>query len=197
MATPLALSLTGIITLTIPSAGSSLSTSANTFFIAGMVAVIGIAFAIVSFWFYREGFVAFGPLDERFKWSATYASLAILGLAFVLPGLVLVLVVLFPCVTPSGAVAIDCASLGTIFVGLVILLIGLVLLALGYVGTLAGIWRLGDFYGESLFNVGAVMILFPFLSVIGQVLVLVGAGRSQSKIRRSSSTALRAAPASP
>jgi len=197
VATPLALSLTGIVTLTIPSAGASLSNSANTFFFAGLIAVIGIAFAIVSFLFYRDGFVALRSLDERFKWSATYASLAILGLAFVLPGLVLVLAVLLPCITPTGAVAIACASLGALFTGLAILLIGLILLVIGYVGILVAIWRLGDCYGESLFNVGAVLTLFPFLSIIGEILVLVAASRAESKVRRSSVAARRGALPSP
>jgi uncharacterized membrane protein len=193
----LVFSWTGYHALSVTSTGTGLTTPGNALNFLVLEVFIGLALSIVSFWFYRDGFLALRTLDERFRWSAAYAWLAILGGVIVGLGLLLVLVVLFPCITTYGMSWPSCFSFIPVTSGLVILAVGLIVFLIGYIGTLVAIWRLGARYRESLFNIGAVLALFPFLNVLGEVLVFVAASRAESKVRQSTASARNGAPTSP
>ncbi len=111
--------------------------------------------------------------------------LIFVGIAIVLAVGVALLALVFQAITCAGAgnpVTSACLNLGT-FLDLILLLgVAAILALIGYIGLLIGIWRLGTRYGESLFKVGAVLLIIPLLSVIGVILILVAARSSRAKL---------------
>jgi hypothetical protein len=188
VAVPLALSLSGHFSITIPSTGGTVSFDQATLVAVIGIAIVGLVLSILSFWYYREGFLAVRPVDSRFSSAPTWALLTIIGLVMVTFGLIIVLVgflQLLSCAgtTPSSIPA-GCVDLGALLGGAALLLIGAIILLIGYIGTLVAIWRLGTRYNETLFKVGAVLLIFPYLSIIGQILILVGASSARAKVQR-------------
>jgi len=200
VAVPLALSSSGHFTISIPASGSTLPFTATALYLVLGVALIGLALSMVSFWFYRDGFIALRGIDARFSSSPTWALLVIIGLVMVWLALVAVLVgllQLLSCVGAGTTIPTSCVSLGVLLGGLALLFVGLVVLLIGYIGTLVAIWRLGDRYGNSLFKIGAVMLIIPFLSIVGQILILIGASSAQSQVRQRPAFAMAPSMASP
>jgi Protein of unknown function (DUF973) len=187
VAVPLALSSSGYFRISIPTAGSAVSYSLTALYVVLGVAVAGLAISLISFYFYREGFLAFRTVDSRFSSSPTWALLVIIGLILLCLGLVAVLAgiaELIACAGTSTTLPAGCGSFGVVLGGAGLLLAAVIVLLIGYIGTLVAIWRLGDRFGDSLFKVGAVLLIIPFLSVVGQILVLVAASGARSKIQQ-------------
>jgi Protein of unknown function (DUF973) len=185
VAVPLALSSVGYISISIPATGSSVGYGVSAVYTVLGIAIVGLAISILALWLYREGFLAIRPVDNRFSSSPTWALLAIVGLIMVCLGLVAVLVGLVQLLTCSGAattVPVSCVPLGALLGGAALLVIGLIVLLIGYIGTLVAIWRLGDRYDTSLFKIGAVLLIIPFLSIVGQILVLVAAHGARTRV---------------
>ena len=109
-----------------------------------------------------------GPHDDRFRWSPSFAWLAILGMVFVWIGVTALILAL---------------STFVLYLGLGLLVIGAVQILVGAIGTLVGLWRLGVRYNESMFEVGAILTLLPVLSIGGQLPVLFGAARALSRLQ--------------
>lgn len=187
VALPLAFSFTGTFSFSVPAAGSAYTYSGTAIAFVIGTALVGLTLTLVSLWFYREGFLALRTVDGSFSSTPTFALLAVIGLVMVWAGLVLVLVellTLLSCVTVGGVIPASCVALGGLLGGLALLLIGLILVLIGYIGTLVGIWRLGTRYGDSLFKIGAVLLIFPFLSVVGEILILVAASHAETRVRQ-------------
>ena len=187
VALPLALSSLGYFTFTVPTAGGTFSYSQTSLALPIGTVLVGLALTLVSLWFYRDGFQTIRAVDDRFRSAPTYVLLAIIGIVVVLLGLVLLLVELFQilsCAVSGAPIPTSCISLGGVLGGLALALIGVILLLIGYIGMLVAIWRLGTRYGDSLFKIGAVLLIFPYLSVVGQILILVAASRAESQVRQ-------------
>jgi hypothetical protein len=187
VAVPLALSSTGYFRIALPSSGSAVSYGLGALYLVLGVAVAGLAISIVSFWFYRDGFLSFRRVDIRFASSPTWALLVIIGLVMVCLGLVALLAGLaqvLSCTGVSTTIPPSCVNVGALLGGAALLLVGAIVLLIGYIGTLVAIWRLGDRFGSSLFKVGAVLLIFPFLSIVGEILILVAASNARSLVQQ-------------
>lgn len=187
VAVPLALSRSGYFTIAIPASGGTVTFDQTSLIVVLGTAMVGLVLSIVSFWFYRDGFVAIRAVDSRFSSTPTFALLVVVGLVIVAIALVLVLegfVQLLSCAGSATVFPTSCINVGALLGGVALLLLGLIILLIGYIGTLVGIWRLGTRYNETLFKVGAILIIIPFLSIVGQILVLLGASGARSKIRQ-------------
>lgn len=167
VAAPILFSSTGYLRLSIPSPGTYSSGIVSTSLFVPFTFLVGLTFSFVAFWFYHDGFAALRTLDERFRWSPSFAWLAIIGIVLVLVGLAALDLALFAFV---------------LYFGLGLLALGTVLILVGVIGILVGLWRMGVRYHESLFQVGAFLTLLPFLSLVGQLLVLWGSTRVRSRI---------------
>jgi uncharacterized protein DUF973 len=187
VAVPLVLSSTGYYSFSVPAAGAPVRfTAAHAYAVLG-VAVVGVVISVVSFWYYRRGFLALRGIDAKFASSPTWALLVIIGLPILALGLLALLaslLQLLACAGTSITIPASCVNVGSLLGGLGLLAIGLIVLFIGYIGTLVAIWRLGDRYGNSLFKIGAVLLIFPFLSIVGQILVLVASSSAQTTVRQ-------------
>jgi hypothetical protein len=187
VAVPLGLSSSGYFRISIPAAGSTVAYSLTALYVVLGVAVAGLAISLFSFYYYREGFLAFRSVDSRFSSSPTWAMLVIIGLVLLCLGLVALLAglaLLVACAGTSTTFPASCGGLGAVLGGAALLLVAVIVLLIGYIGVLVAIWRLGDRFGDSLFKVGAVLLIIPFLSVVGEILVLVAASGARSKIQQ-------------
>ena len=187
VAVPLALSSTGYFRVSIPAAGSALAFGQTAVYVVLGVALVGLAISIFSFYYYREGFLAFRTVDPRFSSSPTWALLVIIGLVLICLAFVAILAAfaqLIACTGTSTTIPASCLNVLAVLGGVGLLFVGVIVLLIGYIGTLVAIWRLGDRFGDSLFKVGAVLLIIPFLSIVGQILVLVAASGARSKVQQ-------------
>lgn len=187
VAFPLALSLSGHFNITIPASGGTVTIDQTALVGVLGIALFGLVLSMLAFWFFRGGFLSLRSVDQRFSTAPTWALLTIVGLVLVGLGLVLFLggfVQLLACIGPSSSIPASCIPLGLILGGAALLLIGVIVLLIGYIGTLVAIWRLGTRYDDSMFKIGAVLFIIPFLSIVGQILVLVAASGARTKIQQ-------------
>jgi uncharacterized membrane protein len=136
---------------------------------------------------YRGAFRTLAGIDSRFATPSTLTLVLIVALVLVVLVGAGIFVVVYQAVECAGAgnpLTSSCLSLGTAL-GLVGLLGVVAIVALvGFVGLLIGIWRLGTRYGESMFKVGAVLLIIPLLNFVGAVLILLAARSARERIGR-------------
>lgn len=172
--------------------GTSISVDLTGLYVLIAVGAVGLLFSLVELWLYRRAFRTLAPNDPRFS---TPASLTLLALvALVLLALVAVALVgefyeAIQCAGSGNAITSACLNFGAALGLLALVGVLAIILFVGYIGLLIGIWRLGTRYGEGLFKAGAVLLIFPFLSFIGLILILVAARSASGKIPGGSSAA--------
>lgn len=181
---PLFSSLGGGYSFSVPMGGSTTSltnAAVSTFF--GIV-IVGLAIAIVSYLFLRSGFARLRAVDGRFASTPTFAIVAIVGLVMVAAGLGVFLgwlLQLLSCAGSLSTIPSSCVNLGTLLGGVALLGIGGIILLVGVIGTVVGIWRLGDRYNDVLFKVGAILLIF--FGFVGAILLLIGVVRAERNVR--------------
>jgi uncharacterized protein DUF973 len=160
--------------------------------LAGLVGV-GVVLVLLQLWYYRQAFHGLARTDPRFSTPSTLALLAFVALVIIvlMIGALLGLVYqAFVCAGSGGVITSTCIN-GAEVLGVVLLLvIAALVYVVGYIGLLIGIWRLGTRYGESMFKVGAVLLIIPLLNVVGLILILVAAQSARGKIGAESSPLL-------
>lgn len=141
--------------------------------------VVGVALGILELLLWRDAFRILRAREPGFATPASLATVAIVGVVLALVGLALLLIALgqlIRCAGPGNVVSLSCARNIPLLVPSVLLVFSAAIVALvGYVGVLIGIWRLGSHFAEPMFKVGAVLLLVPFLSLVGSILLLVAA----------------------
>lgn len=187
VAVPLTLSYGGYIRLGLPAAGSPFMFASNALYTVLGIALVGFALTIVSFWLYRGGFVHLRGVDPKFASSPTWPLLLIVGLVLVALALVyfvVAIVQIIACAGTSPTIPLSCVSLGALLGALALVGIGAIVGLIGFIGTLVAIWRLGDRYENSLFKIGAVLLIFPYLNVVGEILILVAASNARTQVQQ-------------
>ena len=153
----------------------------------GAVAGIGLVFAFLELFLYRQAFRTLAPIDPRFSTPSSLVLAAIVGLAIVVLagiGLFVVFYQAILCAGSGGMITTACLAAGTVL-GLVgVLLVAAIIVLVGYIGLLVGIWRLGTRYNEGLFKVGAILLIIPILNLVGVILILVAARSARDKVAR-------------
>lgn len=176
-------SVTSLISVSSGGSGASISLPA----LYGLVglAAVGLVLGLLYLWFFRKAFQSLSVVDGNFSTPSTLTLLAIIGLVGIVlvgAGFVALIFQAISCAGSGNPITTACLSLGSV-VGLAILLLIVAILALvGYIGLLIGIWRLGTRYDSALFKVGAVLMIIPYVSVAGVILVLLGAHFSRRKL---------------
>jgi len=139
--------------------------------------VTGLALALVGFLLYGRAFRTLRDEERGFSTPASLAVVAVIGLVLVMAGLLLFLVAIAQAIACAGTgnpLTSSCVLTGTFWDGVALLIVGLIVLLVGYIGILIGIWRVGTRFDNSLFKVGAILLIIPYLSVVGEILILVG-----------------------
>jgi hypothetical protein len=76
----------------------------------------------------------------------------------------------------------SCLLSNTFWGGVALLGLGGLLAFVGYIGVLLGIWRLGTRYADAMFKVGAILLIIPYINLIGAILILIGARTARRKV---------------
>ena len=161
-------------------------------YLLAVTAGVSLILTILELIFYRSAFRTLAGHDPRFSTPASLVLLVLVALALVLVLGGAIVVVVYRAIVCAGAgnpITSACLDVRTALT--LILLLGVIAIValVGYFGLLMGIWRLGTRYGESLFKAGAVLLIIPYLSVLGVILILVAARSSRAKLAaRSPST---------
>lgn len=196
---PLVANLTGSSFLVVPTSGGGVP-SVNTTGLYSVLgaAVTGVFLSVLALVYLRGGFVQLRSVDRRFGSTPTFVLLALI--AFVIVGLGLVvllagLVQLLNCVAGLSTIPSSCltgGAAGALFGGLGLLVVGAILLLVGGIGTVIGVWRLGDRYQDGLFKAAA--ILWIFFAVVGAILLLIAAMHAETAVRQAPAVAATPGP---
>jgi succinate dehydrogenase hydrophobic anchor subunit len=175
-----------LFTVTTNSSGTTTFTAnqSNLSVFVGVVAT-AVILTFLELIFFRLAFVDLGRIDSRFSTPGTLVLLMLVALPillFALLGLVYVLEQAITCAGSVNPITSACLDMGTFLAIAAVLGITAILLLVGYIGLLIGIWRLGSRYSSDGFKVGAVLLIFPVLSIAGVVLILVSARSARERI---------------
>lgn len=175
--------LTGLIGATTTSAGTTISLPSPWFWVGyfGVLVAVELATLVLI----HSSFRSLVPVDRRFSSPSTLAVVAIVGVAFAVVGGALLFAGLYQavnCVGSGHPLTRGCLFTGLFVGGLVLVVVGAIALLVGYIGILIGIWRLGTRHDESLLKVAAILLIFPFVNIVGAILMLVGARSSLRKV---------------
>ncbi|MGA8709638.1 MAG: DUF973 family protein [Thermoplasmata archaeon] len=185
--TPIVSTFTGATTT---SSGSAFSIDLTSLYVLIALGGVGIILALLEFWYYRQAFRTLAQTDRRFSTPASLTLLAFVALVIILVlvgALIGLIYQAFVCAGSGGVITSTCVD-ATQILGLVVLIgITAIVLFVGYIGLLIGIWRLGTRYGDSKFQVGAVLLIFPLLNIVGLILILVAAQSARGKLGLESS----------
>ena len=175
--------ISGLISVTTSSSGAKISLPSPWLWVAYLLGGAVVALTeILLFW---AAFRGLAREDRSFSTPASLAVVAFVGVVLALTGLGVFLKALYDAVACAGTgvpIPSSCLTTGTFWAGVALLGIGALLAVIGYVGVLVGIWRLGTRYVDSLFKVGAVLLIFPYLNLIGGVMILVAARKARGKV---------------
>jgi hypothetical protein len=144
-------------------------------------------FGIIEALLYYRAFARLADRDLRFRTPATLTL--VLAITTGLVSLILFvtleqLLAAQTCLNNSTSTnATGCISRDRVGGLVLAVLIGIVAFV-GFIGLLIGIWRLGGKYEDSKFKVGAVLLLFPFLDLVGAILILLAAREAIHRLGR-------------
>ncbi len=166
--------------VTFAGATGGVTVSVPPLWVAIALAISGAIIAIAEILAFRAAFGGLAYFDRRFATPAKLASLMLIGSLVVLVAGVVLLDFLYGAVQCAGTgnvVPASCISLSTLWLGLALAGVGGLVTLVGYLGVVVGVWRLGGRYRVGLFRVGAVLLLIPFVSALGSIIVAFGAWR--------------------
>jgi hypothetical protein len=146
---------------------------------------IGGALGLVALWLYRSAFATLAPLDRRFSTPAVLAVLAVIGAAVALIGVYFLLHALYgavQCVGAGNPITRGCLLTGEFWLGLALVAVGGIVALVGFIGVLIGLWRIGTRYDETLVKVGAILLIIPYVSVVGGILIAIGASQARGRL---------------
>ncbi|MGC1839101.1 MAG: DUF973 family protein, partial [Candidatus Acidiferrales bacterium] len=130
------------------------------------------------------------PVDSRFSTPAMLVLMALVSLVILVVAGLGVFYLLYQealCLTSQNPATLSCIEPGTFLALAGILVVTAIVAVVGYIGLLVGIWRLGTRYGEGLFKAAAILLIFPGLSLVGAILIIVCCHSLQHRLRRGTS----------
>lgn len=83
---------------------------------------------------------------------------------------------------PNGSAPRFSPALGAAFA---VFGLAAVALLVGIIGIIIGLWRAGTRYDETLIKVGGILMIIPYVAIVGPILVLLGASSALKKIPQS------------
>jgi hypothetical protein len=178
------INVSGLVSVSTGSSGTTVSLPPAWIWAVLLVVVAG--FDLAELFLYRSAFRDLSPGDPRFSTPASLAIVAFIGLVLAFLGVAAFLSALYSAVACAGSgmpIPSSCLLTSTFWAGVALLGIGALIAVIGYIGVLIGIWRLGTRYEAPAFKVGAILMIIPYLGVIGAILILIAARTSRGKIK--------------
>ena len=176
--------VSSIVSTSTSGSGTSVSLNLSGLYLLVVVAGIGLVLTILELWFYRQAFRALAPGDRRFATPATLVLVALVALVIVILAAIGLVDLVYQAILCSGSgnpITSTCINVGNILGLAAVVGIGAIILLVGFIGLLIGIWRLGTRYGEGMFKVGAILLIFPVLNFVGLILILLAARSARGK----------------
>jgi len=161
-------------------AGGGTSLPIPPFWVTLSLVVGGSAVALAETLAFYSAFRGLAYFDYRFSTPSKLAFLQLVGELVILFGAVVLMAFIYGAIQCAGAghaVPSGCINLSTFWAGFALLGIGSIIALIGYIGVVVGVWRLGTRYRVRLFRIGALLMLIPYVSGLGSVLVAVAARR--------------------
>ena len=155
------------------------------------VAAVAGAFSALQYFLYGRAFAALAPNDRRFRTPARLSWVAIAGVIIAIGAVAWVLYLFGGIVScAAGVVPIPSSCIspytGRLIGAAGIALLGALLTLIGLIGIWLGLWRLGTRYDAVLFKVGMVLSIFPYINLVGYILIIIAAwGVRQRAMARS------------
>ncbi len=181
---PVVASVLGSFPLAAPTAGGTATIPESTVWGIFGIAAVGVLFSAVSYGFLRAGFARLRPLDRKFSSTPSFAVVAVVGFILVALGLLLLasgLISALRCAAGVTPLPTACVPVGTFLGAVGLIVLGGVVVLVGVIGTLVGIWRLGDRYEDGLFKAGAILLVL--FGIVGSILLLVAVVRAEGLVR--------------
>jgi hypothetical protein len=122
-------------------------------------------------------FASLRTVDDRFRSPATLTLLAVIALPIAALGAALLLqgLVGTTCTNPTASNPGGCSFGAGVGPGIALVVVGAILALIGVIGgVLIGLWRVGTRYNQDTMHVAVILSIFPFLQIIGWILILVG-----------------------
>lgn len=149
------------------------------------VYVVAVAFVIAQYWFFRKAFRALAPTDGGMRTPASLAILPVIGLIVLLGGFLWILAQAYHAVQCANGVTpipSSCFTGGLLLGAAGILAIGAIVALVGVIGVWLGLWRMGTRYSQSMFKIGMILTIFPFLDIVGYILLILASREVRSKL---------------
>jgi heme/copper-type cytochrome/quinol oxidase subunit 2 len=153
-----------------------------------LIAVLSAAVEIVTLAYFLSAFRALREEDSDFEGPARYLWLALIALPILLLTVAYLLeavVNLSQCVNALPANATWMRSCSSQADGLasafLLLVVPAIIAFIGWIELLIGVYRLGGHFHEPNFKLAAILLLIPFLSVIGAAVIWYSARKLATK----------------
>lgn len=175
--------VSGLVSVTRTAAGTTISLPSPWIWVGyvGAEAVVGLLVILL----FRQAFRGLAPFDPRFPTPATLALVAFIGVILVVGGAGILIAAVYEAASCAGAghpITSSCLPFGGLGGGLALIGIGVLIALVGFIGILIGVWRLGTRHNEALFKVAAILLIFPFLDIVGSILLLIAARSTRRKL---------------
>ena len=142
--------------------------------------------AVCEFVLLRTNLRTLSFVDRRFSTPATLSLLAVVGLLLVFLGLGLFFASIVQAIHCAGGagnpVPVSCILSGGFWTGIGLLAVGAIVALIGYIGVLLGLWRVGTRYDNALIKVGAILLIIPYVAIVGAILILIGVQQALPRI---------------
>ena len=160
--------------------GSTLP-SMSTFLVVFAISAVGVTVSIVALLELRSALKSLAGIDKaHFELPAKLTLLLILTEPVLLLG---VFGLLYAIVILSGTEPFPTSAIGYLLVGLLLEGVGGIAAIAGTIGgAILGMWRMGERYGESPMQVGAILYIIPFLQIVGAILLVIGVNSARGKV---------------
>lgn len=145
--------------------------------------IVGVVLEIMSIIYARGAFRELAEVDRNFHTPLSLTFALYVGFVMIVTGVVVVLSFAFALQSQPPAQPASSASLALLIVGSLVIIVAAILVLIGEIGLLLGIWRFGSRYSESVFKAAAILYIIPFAAVIAPILVLIGTGSAERKLR--------------
>jgi hypothetical protein len=154
-------------------------------------ALVGITgtLGVVEIVLWSNVFATLSEVDGAFSLPRTLAIVTFFGAVLVLVGFGFFISDVYGAIQCAGIghpLTTTCVSAEGFGAVIAYLILGGIIVFIGFLGILLGIWRLGTWYDAAVFKVGAILLIFPFLSVVGAILILVGIRQERERFKRGS-----------
>jgi hypothetical protein len=181
----------GSYSTTVRGTGTAFALSLTWLYAILAFSIVGLVITFVELTLFRGAFRTLAAHDSRFSTPATLVVVLLVALVIVVVaafGIFYLLYQALLCVGTGGTLTTSCFSAGSFLAILAVLGIAGIAALIGYIGLLIGIWRLGTRYDEGLFKVGAILVIFPILNLVGAILILVAVRSTRAKLGAGPST---------